>query len=285
MDINEQIKEIKNRIILLTDIYPYTKREINLLTIVYLAFIMLDPTIEDLLDEVLKTTFFIFAKESSIEDFKSVMTCITKDEEKRLESLTDCFYGRKIINHELVGFPLIVIIEHTSLSEELDSIIHEFKHAINEVIPKFDGEKYFSGLSLEDEYYSFFRNIDEAFNSFLVKIYLDNISHLKSLDIKDPEIKELLANFGVYHYHYCYQNYVRRCAPLFKSKKLFWLFYNASLYKNMAELYQALEEVFDNKVSALEFFEALDKGNRKTDMVLKLVNKSFLQEEFMLPKK
>lgn len=59
VNINTRLKEIKNRIKNLTKHFNYSKEVINILTICYFAITTFDPEVEDILDEVLSTTYIL----------------------------------------------------------------------------------------------------------------------------------------------------------------------------------------------------------------------------------
>lgn len=285
MDINEKITEIKLHIKNLVSHFPYTEEEINYLVIAYIALIMLDESISDLIDEVLTKVYCLFTNLTVEEAYNIYFKYANKY--KDIHGLYNgYFYDEK---GALIYEPCIIIGSFKRISplERFGTLLHELKHGINEIIIKESSKGFNSGLSLiTKDNKNHYDNFDEAFNSFLTKIYLENIQYLKSLDIKDEEIRKILATFNLSKkYFYSYEEYVLPLESLFKSRKLFWALYNASIYKNMDELYQSLESSFDNFISAKKIIKIFSYQSQNINDLLSSIDYSVIEEEFSLPKR
>lgn len=284
MDINATIKEIKKRVTILTKHFPYTEYEINLITLAYIAFTMLDPTIDDMIDEVISNTFIFFTNKSVVEIYKMILPDAQEFIIDELEDADAVTYSYEFDSQkELHFYPFIIIEKNVSINDLLDSTIHELKHRINDVIIKYNGDSYYSGLNLNSPLQNDYYNIDEAFNSYLVMIYFNNLLTLKKYNIEDVKIKEILEQLSKSQ-SYSYSNLVKPCLPLFQSKTLFWLFYNASLYKDMKPLYDFLDEVFQHQFTWVDFFDALDYEDDKAIIdMLDNIDYSLVYDKHKLP--
>lgn len=285
MNINEKIFEIKTKIKSLTKHFPYTEENINYLAIAYMSFIMLDESIEDLIDEVL-TKVYCFFTSLSVDE---ACNCFIKNGGSKYKDVHGLYEGYSYNNGELIYEPYIIIgsIQSISILEIFDTLIHELKHAINEVIINESSKGFYSGLSLitkdNKTHYDYF---DEAFNSFLVKIYLQNIELLKGENIEDEGIKRILSLFKFpKKYYYSYDSFVLPAEQLFKSRVAFWPLYNASLYKNMEELYRVLQIVFNNSMPAKKIIKTLSYYNDKIWDLMDHADYSEIEEEYSLPKR
>lgn len=289
MNINAKLLEVKKRIKKITKHFPYTEENINYLTIVYMAFIMLDESISDFIDEVLNETYCLFTSLSLEEAYKKYIA----DESIGSKCKESCavFEGHYYDNGRLVYYPFIIISQEQAgqklkLVDIFDSLIHELKHAINEVIIKCNENGFYSGLSYVcKDNKALYSDFDEAFNSYLTKIYLDNITYLKESNIEDIGIRSILNSFQVPEtYEYSYDSIVKQSLPLYKVKKIFWIFYNASLYKNRKDLRHHIEEAFDFQISFKKFMKYYyDSENYSLKDILDLINSNELEEKVVLP--
>ena len=262
--INNKIIEIKATIKEITNHFHYTEEEINILTISYLSMIMLDDEIEDLIMEVLSYTYILFTNEAVVKIYQKLLR--EPLEEEFLYKLTNdnsAYFGSFIKENQLENEQLIIIGPVDEFYQIFDNVTHELKHAINEIFPEFclsDKPYFYSGLAEGTSTNIYYNAIDEAFNSYLVKIYLDNINLLKKFRIKDEKIRNLLYNFKLpKNYRYAYEIITIPCLPLFESEYLFKRFYYSSLYKSFYELDQALYNVFGTTKDSIDFFLYLDE--------------------------
>lgn len=284
MDINAKITEIKQHIKSLVSHFPYTEEEINYLVIAYIALIMLDESISDLIDEVLTKVYCLFTS-LTVEEVHNIYFKYAS-KYKDIHGLYEGYFYKE---GTLIYEPCIIIgsFKRISILERFDTLLHELKHGINETIIKESTKGFNSGLSLvTKDNKNHYDNFDEAFNSFLTKIYLENIQYLKSLDIKDEEIRKILAGFNLPKtYLYSYHKYVLPLEFLFKSRKLFWALYNASIYKNMDELYRTLEDSFGNFMSAKKIIKTFSYQSNNISALLSSIDYSVIEDEFSLPKR
>ena len=271
---NQKITELKEIIKLIT--YNHTESEINLLTIALLSMIMLDDEIEDLLLEVLNKVPIYFTKDPLIDTYKRMVhNGVNRNILSNLKYDTSAYFGFSINDSELIDNRFMIISLEGPLWLILDNLIHELKHAVNELITKYEclhKETYFySGLALAGQKSILYEGIDEAFNSYLVKIYLKNIRLIKDLPIEDEEIRELLNHFSIpSNYHYTYEKIVSECLPLFQSSKFFKLFYYGALYKDFNNLDEYLYKLFNNSLTSTEFFLKLDRYLKERSRTLEL---------------
>ena len=284
---NNKISEIKGIVKKLTEPYHYTEEQINMITIVYLSMIMLDDEIEDLLMQVLRDTMIIFSNYSVEQTYiKIVGSKVDKKLSSSLKYHRSTYFNYLVNKNGLTGIPFIIIpTNNRELYDIIDSLIHEIKHAINEVIPRFftkDGKGYYySGLALVGENEIYFEALDEAFNSFLTKIYLDIITSIKKDTITDKSLKNLLnwwQSPRVYEYS---SDIAKRYQKVFSSKYLFPIFYNVSLYKKMETLDEAINNLFQHKRKAIDFYMDLELGNqdrRTNGQYFKVMNKTLIKE-------
>lgn len=275
--INNKLAEIKTNIKKITSHFHYTEEEINILTISYLSMIMLDDEIEDLLMEVLSTTYILFTNEPVVKIYQKIIR-EPLEESFLCKLLNDnsTYFGYMIKDNKLEHEHLIIIGPFDELYQIFDNTTHELKHAINEVFPEFclSQEPYFySGLARGTSTSIDYNAIDEAFNSYLVKIYLDNINFLKKFYIQDPQIRELLKAFKLpKNYRYAYETITIPCLPLFESEYLFKKFYYSCLYKNFYELDQALYNVFGTIKDSIDFFLYLDEVLQREEKIKEIEN-------------
>jgi len=289
MDINVKIKEVKERVKDLTSHFPYSEEDINYLTLAYMAFNMLDESMSDLIDEVLTKVYCLFT-DMKLEDAYERFIDNSEAETCKFKDTCAIFDGYYYDDGILSNISYIIISSKPfgfsiSTMEIIDSLIHELKHAINEVIIKESGKGIYSGLGfittnnkLKYEYF------DEAFNSFLTKIYLDNINYLKKENIEDEGIKKLLDSFSMPKvYDYSYDYLVKPSLLLFKSRKLFWALYNMALYKNNTEFRKGIEEIFGKNINYKHFMINYNCPNFNLDDILDLADYSELEEKVLIP--
>ena len=260
--INEKISELKELISEITEGFFYTKREINILTIASLSMILIDDEIEDLILETLKNTLIIFTSKKIKELYHDLFP--NQKDWKTLKHNSALYFGSFLSQGKLCQDHLIIVPEKNDLFWLFDNLIHELKHAINEIFLKFTKYQgticFYSGLAKCNEKQIFNEAIDEAFNSYLTKIYLDNIKYLKSFNIKDLEIKELLDEFTLpKNYHYAYEKIVLLCLPLFQSKYIFKELYYGSLYKCFSNLDNEITKALGYTKNSAVYFHYLDR--------------------------
>ena len=264
--INRKIEELKEDIKKVTEGYPYTNREINLLTIASLSMILLDDEIEDLVLEALRNNLVVFTKR----DIKLVYHKLFPNQSDwyKLKENSALYLGYFLSNKKLAQDHIIIVPEEENIFFLFDNLIHELKHAINEIFPELMEIRgklsFYSGLAECTETTIYYEAIDEAFNSYLTKIYLDNIFFLKRFKIEDVEIKKILDTFKMpKSFHYAYEEIVLLCLPLFESKRVFKELYYVSLYKSFYNLDQALEKALGHSKDSIDLFLYLDKQLKK----------------------
>lgn len=279
--INNKITEIKLIVQEITKPFAYTSEQINMITLAYLSMIMLDDEIEDLIMEALSKVKIIFTEYEVNVVYQNLVT--HRCNQKILKDLSKdqaCYLNYLVDQNGLYGLPIIILPLKEELFETMDSLIHELKHAINEVIPDFftyHGEGFYnSGLALAGENILWAEKIDEAFNCYLTKIYLDNIAYLKRFSIKDLEIQALLNKIKIpQKYNYSSEELVLAYKKLFDSQYLFRLFYYTCLYKDFDELNTAIENLFKGRMEALEFFD--EEKSKKRKRLKKYMNHSLIR--------
>lgn len=252
MDINAKIKEVKERLTQLTKNFPYTEEQINIFTICYIAMASIDNDITDLLDEVFSRVYILFNNGN----FDKLLTSLGYP--------LDCGGFHKVPDFDLeskdtyefinINISKCIIFSYPEMVLLFEYITHELKHSINSIVNGFmkgDKESFsFGGLAVEkfngEFYLKEFAMLDEAFNSFITKIYLEQIANLKEMDIEDTGIRIILDSFNLdADYLYAYEC-TEIWESLFKDKDIFRLFYNATLYHDYQPLIKALEAIFTN---------------------------------------
>lgn len=288
MDINKRIAEIKNRVKFLTSHFPYHDEEINFLTVAYLAFTLLDPTIEDLIDKVLVSTFLLLTDKTVYDELYSLDPDYAKEIKEYIENSTGTCEGyRYVFGNELSYEPFIIITRNRKdMNEMLDNITHELKHSINDILPNIHDGFFYRGLALFWRYSSFGDCLDEGFNSLLSAIYVQIITALKKYTIEDPGIAHIIYSLEENDYvAYTYGKIVDANYDIFASKTCFWPLYNASLYKDMDNLGSVIESVFNYSLSFEEWVETLDRQDPKElERIDKLIVRERVKEELVLPK-
>lgn len=262
MDINVIINNIKTKILDLVEGFIYTEEEINKLVLAYLAILMFDPEIEDLLDQVLRENYICFSEDllSDLLNFSNEE--YNKDEIWDYSCITGISMDPDLLGDKWVNVPFLIVEKQKSLFVEMDILIHELKHKINIIVSDYSSVPFKNGLSEQYEAYTKFILIDEAFNSFLVKLYLDNLLYLKQFPIKDQSIKNLLARIKApkrYRYPEGYKKYIIGLLPLFENKEFFWKLYNQALFKkDLAGLRELCLKITHSEISYDVLVDNLD---------------------------
>lgn len=262
--LNKKIAEIKETVTNITKPFIYTERQINLLTLVYLSMILLDDEIEDLVMETLKKVYICISNDSVLSNYQRIKKQANISLlEKIIGWKAGYFCFRTPENQQETFF--IIVEDHGNLDDLLESLIHEIKHAINEIIPSFfiwkEKAYFYSGLALVSDKETINESIDEAFNSFISKVYLNILYTLKNQNIEDPSIRKILEKLKKPQ-KYIYDHFLtKRYVQMFRSKYLFRHFYYACLYKDFEPLNKAIKKVFDKQYDAYEFFDDLDHFN------------------------
>ena len=262
--LNKKIAEIKETVTDITKPFFYTERQINLLTLVYLSMILLDDEIEDLVMETLKKVYICISNDSVLSNYQRIKKQANISLlEKIIGWKAGYFCFRTPENQQETFF--IIVEDHGNLDDLLESLIHEIKHAINEIIPSFfiwkEKAYFYSGLALVSDKETINESIDEAFNSFISKVYLNILYTLKNQNIEDPSIRKILEKLKKPQ-KYIFDHFLtKRYVQMFRSKYLFRHFYYACLYKDFEPLNKAIKKVFDKQYDAYEFFDDLDHFN------------------------
>ncbi len=288
--INERIKEIKSRIKNITAHFSYSDEIINILTLCYLAITTFDNEVEDILEEVLSTRYILVNSGEYDKMLKKYYPLV--------DIYLDTYMPPSFDDNRVYKNDFIIISNNNTnglLSGNtcnlLDSFIHEIKHAMNSIINIYDNQKgygiFYCGLSEMNNEEIIYKMLDETFNSFMVKIYLNILAKLSKDNIQDEQIKKILESFNFKCYHYSYSKETRLLEPLFCNAKLFPLFYNAALYKDYNVLFDELEPIFngdtfyvlnslldnyynDIDCELLEYFKYLKNKSRTLELIFKL---------------
>lgn len=287
MNINEKIKLTKEHVKNLTSHFPYTKKEINYLTIAYLAMTIFDESIEDLLDTVLTKTYCLFTNLSLDEAYDTyILNGIDNSSKKGCYGLYEGYYYDDKGALSYVPFIIISISNENEVVDIFDTLTHELKHAINEIILKTTKKGFYSGLSYVKKRSRICHDgLDEAFNSFLTGIYLQIISNLSYMNIEIKGIRDILERFYLSNeYFYSYNHLITPILPLLKSKKLFWGLYNAVLYKDNTELEKAINDIFGNSINLKDFIDLFDSPKFNPDYLMKEAISEEIAEEYILPR-
>lgn len=267
MDINLKIKEVKERLSELTKHFPYTEEQINIFTICYIAMAAIDNDITDLLDEVFSREYILFNNGS----FDKVLKSIKAPYKKPGFHLNPDFDLGDINNVcEFIGINLrkTRIFSKTVLTLLFEYIMHEVKHAINVIVNNFESDAKnsycYAGILFYmydgKNYYRGNLMLDEAFNSFITKIYLQVISNLAKKPITDVGIKALLDSFSLDDdYLYAYE-VTEIWKNLFCDEDIFREFYNAALYHDYLALNELLAKIFKSDIDGknIPFDDLLD---------------------------
>lgn len=270
MDINAKIREVKTRIIELTKHFPYTEFEINMLTISYIAIASIDNDITDILDMTLAKCYVLF------NDGRFNKLLHQYYEDYRLSF--DIYQEPTFTNKEVSQNDFIVISSFPirSTFDIIEALLHELKHALSSIVNSFmvqgDNASFYCGICEFTQNQVYYHYLEEAFNSFMTRLYLDQVSRLSELEIEDKGIKTILDKFKVTKppfYEYLYERTTELFLPLFNDKDLFSLFYNASLYKDFAPLFSVLSKMFKGDLNYI-FDELLgDYFNNNYGLILK----------------
>lgn len=244
------IKQIKELIQKITKHFHYDDYIINILTICYIAIVSVDQDVSDILEEVLSTKY-ILENDGS---FNRFLNKYYPD----IDIFCDTYYEPSFNseNCNADDFIVLAIFEHFDICDIIEGFIHELKHAMNSIIKRYDKGIFRCGLceitNFNKERIFRYELIEEAFNSFLTKIYLKQILKLKKLKIEDPGIRRLLKDFKIENYVYSYDKITSLLEPLFCDSELFRLFYNAALYKDYEPLYTKLESIFCTDLDTID---------------------------------
>lgn len=268
MDINIMLTQIKDHLQTITKHFPYSEFELNIFTIIYFAMTEIDQEIADLLDEVFSRTFILFNYPEFVE-----LNEIIKKYDNLITTYCAEFVMPTVTNKEKAnnGFIIVNHAKDKNISDLFDSIIHELKHALNTIINFYNPgltATYRIGLeerTIKNNKITKVTNdyIEETFNCYLTKIYLDVIQRLKELPITIPIIKDILEQFSLNNYKYSYQNITFLLIPLFQNPKLFQLFYNATLYKDYPPLNEEIDKIFATSIYNLPLeYPALEYLNQ-----------------------
>lgn len=273
MNINVKIKEVKERLTQLTKNFPYTEEQINIFTICYITMASIDNDITDLLDEVFSRVFILFNNGN----FDKLLTKLGASIDNGGFHKTPDFDLNCKDNYEYININInkTKIFGMICLPVLFEYIIHEIKHSINAVVKSFetDGKESYSNNGIYfykydgSTYYEANIMLDEAFNSFITKIYLATIKDLSQMSIDDEGISTILREYNLddnYLYAYlCTEIW----EPLFKDQTIFTTFYNAALYHDYLPLNELLAKIFnqDMEGKAIPFDDLLDYLNELSE--------------------
>lgn len=233
------LKEASDIVKKLTKHFSYTDFQINLITICYTVMVNFDNDIQDIIEYVLATKYILFANANIRKELEKYFPDLKNGDVYELPSFDDKrrYEDDFVVINEKAGSLLVNV---------LDALIHELKHEMNTVINSYDrtsDNAYIncglSSVDLEGNYY--FRYLEEAFNYYMVYIYLKEVERLKKNDKSSKVITDILNYFSLTLYQYPNLKITKLLEPLFQDKELFRLFYNAALYKDYEALYEALE--------------------------------------------
>lgn len=246
------ILKIKQLIIKLTKHFNYDDLIINILTICYVAIVSIDHEVSDILEEVLSTKYIL--------ENDGSFTKMLRQYYPNLELNFDTYLEPSFNNEECLKDDFIIIYPENYINTcyMLEAFLHELKHAMNSIINRYKrGENAhfrcgISYITIKDDY-KYFRYVllEESFNSFITKIYLNQILKLKKIQLNDKEIIKLLRKFHLNNYEYSYNSVTKLLEPLFCDPTIFTLFYNASLYKDYKPLINKLESIFKKDLATI----------------------------------
>lgn len=270
MSINEEINAVKLRIKSITKHFYYSEEVIDILAICYIAIVSFDNDVMDILEEVLATKCILINGEG----FETVFENYYFDFNPFLDRYVEPTFDEKSICDD--DFIVIRKFNILGMGEEwsyydvnrpicgiLESFLHEIKHAMNSIIKRYNNGLFYCVLCVIDVYDGRdYELLEEAFNSFLVYLYLQQVEKLLNYDIEDMGIKTILERFSLGAYRYSYYKVTRLLAPLFSEKELFRLFYNAVLFKDYNPLFLALKRRLGNNIFYIlhELLEKFSKG-------------------------
>lgn len=270
MSVNEKIEAVKLRIKNITENFHYSEDVINILTICYMAIVSFDNDVMDILEEVLATKCILINGEG----FEDVFEEYYKDFNPFLDRYVEPTFDEESICDD--DFMVIRKFNILGKGEEwsyydlnrpicriLESFLHEIKHAMNSIIKRYNQGLFYCGLCVIDCYGGRdYELLEEAFNSFLVYLYLQQVKKLLDYDIEDKDIRIILERFSLGAYRYSYYNATNLLAPLFSEKELFRLFYNAVLFKDYDPLFLTLKRRLGNNIFYIlhELLEKFSKG-------------------------
>lgn len=287
MNLNERISAIKERVKALTVHFPYDEETINYLTLAYLAIVLLDPTIEDLVEEAIFSTYIHLTNNSVYEEVKKLLPNHYKEFEEALKTSDGVYEGYRTVDDEIIKEPFIVISKSgMDTNNLLDIILHELKHAINDIFVVAYKNAFYNGITFIYKKKKVGENLDEAFNSYLSCLYVRILTSLKKYPITDPAILEIIASLSENDiYAYSYGNLAESCYYFFKSKIGFWALYNAAIYKDMDPLIDAVDYAFDGLTSFDDLVDTLDwEIPEELETIEEMLKLERVKEEMRLPK-
>ncbi len=144
IEFNKLVNDIRKKVKTLTKNFNYNEFQINLIVLVYLSMIMLDPKIADLIDETLSEVYIDFTTLSIEDDLKSLypevdFSCYKNISEWKGVAESDIIDN----NGRLCKGKRVVVHVFDNLVYTIDTLIHELKHKINAIFAKFDGQVYY----------------------------------------------------------------------------------------------------------------------------------------------
>lgn len=253
MNISEKLDDVILRVRSITKHFNYSEDVINILVICYIAIVSFDSDVSDILEEVLATKYILVGPE----EFYDVL----KQYYPRLDIFADTYVEPSFDEENIYNDDFILIrkfnimnknkslfyYENRPVCKILESFLHEIKHAMNSVINRYKNGTFYCGICMINEKGERrFELLEEAFNSFLTYLYLQQVNKLKQYHIQDEGIKAILELFSLEGYTYSYLNITNLLVPYFFDRELFSLFYNAVLYKDFPPLFSALSKIFGN---------------------------------------
>lgn len=251
---NELLTKIKSRVTSLTSHFNYDEDTLNILTLCYFAIASFDEEIQDILEMVLCSKY-ILVNDGSYDK-------MLKKHYPDVNCNTDNYIEPSFDNNERYNDDFIAICDWRPHSQKIkdnycirdviDSFLHEIKHAMNSIIKSFDknGNRAVFHCGLYTRVNRIpgdlgeFLLLDESFNSFLIKLYLEQIERIKNCDIEDKGIRKILYSFSLASYEYSYAKTTELLEPIFSDAEMFKLFYNATLFKDFKPLFDKLEEIY-----------------------------------------
>ncbi|MCM1053820.1 MAG: hypothetical protein NC483_07605 [Ruminococcus sp.] len=250
MNINERLKSIRLRIEKLTAPFKYGNGILDILTICYYAITTFDSEVEDILEEVLSTRYILINEGQYDSMLEKYYPLVSRDHSTYVPPSFD---DKRIYNNDFI----VIKWDFNDFVEVFDDFLHELKHAMNSIIHAYDNDRgygvFYCGLSETDNGTTIYKMLEETFNSYLVKRYLEIIYELSKEDLEEKSyIKEMLKDFNLKGYSYGYNQSTRLLEPLFKNNEYFPLFYNATLYKDYRILFDKLDILFGDPFYVLD---------------------------------
>lgn len=253
MDINEKLDAVILRVRSITKHFNYSEDVINILAICYIVIVSFDNDISDILEEVLATKYILVGSEGIYDVLEQNYPMLDIFADTYVEPSFD---EKEIYNDDFIFIRKFNLIksknssyyyENRPVCKILESFLHELKHAMNSVINRYKNGVFYCGICMiNNKGERRFELLEEAFNSFLICLYLQQVNKLKDYNIQEEGIRTILESFSLEEYAYSYLNITSLLVPFFSDKELFTLFYNAVLYKDFATLFSALSKIFGN---------------------------------------